>query len=219
MSEEEQAFLVSHICQGFQQQYVLDKFKEKFSKDLKTKRFESLLEKIDDDSKRALLVAAQKYDWFNPELPQYYDFSLPCIVHLSTLSWPMEHRAFILHFRARGLRPRRILEDLNDRYRPERTIGSLNHELTYLYSNRDLVKQLQEQFPKFVWWQPEPPEGSRGWNAMNRRTRIVEAQERNIALLGGFRQIERRATAAPAGEGEEEEGDIIGVEDQEEGLL
>lgn len=219
MSEEEQAFLVSHICQGYQQQYVLDKFKEKFSKDLKTKRFESLLEKIDDDSKRALLVAARKCDWFNPELPQYNSFSLPCIVHLSTLSWPMEHRAFILHFRARGLRPKRILEDLNDRYRPERTIGSLNHELTYLYNNQDLVKQLQEQFPKFVWWQPEPPKGSKEWNAMDRRSKIVEAQERKIAQREGFRHFERGATAVAAGGGEEEEGDIFGVEDQEEVLL
>lgn len=209
-SEEELAFLVSHICQGFQQQDVLDKFNEKFSKDLKTAKFESLLVKINDESKRALLVAAQKYDWFNPELPQYYDFSLPCIVQLSTISWPMEHRAFALHFRARGLTPRRILEDLNDRYRPERTIGALNHELTYLQNNTGLMEQLQEQFPKFVWWEPEPPKGGKEWNAMNRRTRIVEATERKKAHMENFGVFGRRATAAAAGR-----GDIFRVEDQE----
>lgn len=214
-SEEEHAFLVYHICQGFQQLDVLEKFKDKFSKDLKTKRFETFLAKVGDDYKRNLLAAAQKYDWFNRKSPPHYDCSLPTILHLSTINWPMEQRAYVLHFQARGLYSKKILEMFNAQYRPLRTQGGLNLELTYLNSKPDLVKALQSESHKFDWWEPEPVKGDKKWKAMDRRTRRVVAYERKKAFEDSFKEIEEGASKAATREDTEE--DLFGDEDEDEG--
>lgn len=212
-SEEEQAFLVSHICQGFQQLDVLEKFKNKFSKDLKTKKFEPLFQNIDDESKRALLAAAQKYDWFIPESPQYCDFSLLRILNLSTSSWPMEQRAYILHFEARGLTKKKILANFNKQYRPVRTLGGLSQELTYLNSKPELVTQLRDESDKFLWWTPAPEKGDKDWNAMNRQNHKMEARGRRRVHDSQFQRIEQDASRAAAQDEAGVEGTLFGVEE------
>lgn len=218
-SEEEQAFLVYHICQGFQQLDVLEKFKKKFSKDLKTKKFEPLFQNIDDESKRALLAAAQNYDWFMPNSPQYYDFSLLRIVRLSTISWPMEQRAYILHFQARGLTKKKILASFNKRYRPERNLCTLNQELTYLNKKPELVEQLRDESAKFAWWTPTPEKGGKEWNAMNRQSQRMEARGRKHVHDTLFREIEQGASSAAQQEDQDQDDDdegLFGDEDQTE---
>ncbi|MCJ1463861.1 hypothetical protein MMC07_002470 [Pseudocyphellaria aurata] len=214
MPKEQLAFLVSHICQGFPLSYILPKFNDRFSKDLRHTRCESLLGRIDDQSKRALLAAAPEYEWFNPKFPQYYDFSLPCIVRLSSVDWSMEQRAYILHFRARGISPNKIFDEFSERYQPQRTKATLSHQLTYLEGRPDLAQQLKDESSKFVWWRPEPVRGDKEWAAMNRRSKQVEARRRQQAHDNLFKGIEEGASAAAARE-EEQEENIFGTDDQE----
>lgn len=215
VSEEQLAFLVYHICQGFSQTYVLAKYNDKFSKDLKSTRCATLLENIDETSKRALLEAAPKYDWFNPKLPQYYDFSLPCIKRLSSVDWSMEHRAYILHFQARGLSTNKICDEFNKRYQPERPKAAISREFTYLDGRPDLVQQLKAESSKFVWWRREPVKGDKEWALMNRRSRQAEARKRRLAHDNLFKGFEEEASAAAARE-EDEEENIFGAEGQGE---
>lgn len=189
---------------------MLKKFNEKFSRDLKTRRLENFLKKFDDESRLELLTAAAEYDWFNKDLPQNYDISLPGIVALSSCYWPMEQRAYILYFQARGVTTQKTLDNFNNRYRPQRTMQVLNSELTYLESNPELVSRLRSESHNFDWWQPAPGEGDKGWNAMDRRNRRVEAMGRKKAHLISFREFEQRALAAAARG--ENFGDIDGVE-------
>ena len=183
---------------------MLKRFNEKFYKDLK----------LDDDYKRALLLAAKAYEWFNPGAPEYYDFSLPCIIQLSSESWPMEQRAYILHFQARGITAKKIHEKFNDRYRPQRSLGAVNHELTILNSKPELAKLLRNETPKFSWWEREPVKGEKEWAAMNRRSMKVEAYARKKAHESRFKGFEQEAEVAAARE--EEVEDIFGDEDEGE---
>lgn len=192
-------------------------FNQKFSKDLKSRKCISFLENMDDGKKRALLLAAKSYEWFKPDAPEYYDFSLPCITSLSSESWPMEQRAYILHFQARGIMAKKIHENFNNRYRPERTLGAINHELTFLNSKPELAKLLRHETPKFSWWKREPVKGEKEWAAMDRRRIKVEAYARKKAHVNRFKGIEQEAAAASVRE--EEEGEIFGDEDEGEASL
>ncbi|MCJ1428407.1 hypothetical protein MMC29_006317 [Sticta canariensis] len=189
-------------------------YNEKFSKELKSRKCISFLENLDDDYKRALLLVAKAYEWFNPGAPEYYDFSLPCIMQLSSESWPMEQRAYILHFQARGITAKKIHEKFNEQYRPQRSLGAVNHELTFLNSKPELAKLLRNEFPKFSWWERDPVKGEKEWAAMNRRSMKVEAYARKKAHESRFKGFEEEAEAAAARE--EEVEDIFAGEDEGE---
>lgn len=219
MSEEEQAFLVYHTCQGFQQSDFLTKFNDRFSKNLMQRRFETFLENIGDESKRTLLLAAQRYDWFNPELPPNLKVSLSSILRLSTVNWSMEQRAYVLHFRARGNKPTTILEGLNKQYRSNREVKGLNLEFAHLNSKPELMRQLQDETPNFSWWTPEPKSGTKERKKMDRRSRVVEAKRRLSSDGKSFKQFSKAAAAAEAEAAERGEGNFFSDENEEDVLL